>query len=125
MNPLLCEKTFEWSDGEERRKRVLELHEGGDEVSRIAKKLGVCRRTIIRDCDKLGLETFSSLSDVDLEAEVLDIIQTLSSSIGLRAVEGALIHRGLRVQERCITSALVNYLHYTVQTQPSQIHFSK
>ena len=111
-NPLLCDRSVEWSTPGQRRERVAELHSDGDDITRIAKKLRVCRRTVIRDCDLLELSTFTLISDEDLEATILDIIQTLSSSIGLRSIEGCLISRGLRIQERRITSAMVNVFQY-------------
>jgi hypothetical protein len=107
-SPLLCDKAVSWSTLEERRERVIEHHRRGEQLTAIASKLHVSRKTIQRDCIALGLETYSSLSDNELAAVVLHIVKTLHSSVGVLSVEAALTHRGFRIQEKRIMDALVH-----------------
>ncbi len=106
-NVLLCDKAVHWSSVAERRECVAEHHRRGDQLTAIATKLHIPRKTVQRDCVALGLETFTHISDEELASVVLDIVKTLHSSVGVLSVEAALTHRGFRIQEKRIRDALV------------------
>ena len=119
---LLCDKVVNWSSVAERRDCVAEHHRRGDQLTAIATKLHIPRKTVQRDCIALGLETFTTISDDELASVVLDIVKTLHRSVGVLSVEAALSHRGLRIQEKRIRLALVMFME-SVHLRPANKEF--
>lgn len=108
---IIREKFDTWSTVQERQTNVAEHHRRGTSIVDIAHLLQptVHIKTVTRDFIALGLTSFSLISDEALAVAVLQIIQTLHPSVGLRTVEAALIAppRCLRIQERRILRMLV------------------
>ena len=100
--------TTKWSNAEERRSIVKREHEQGASQTRLAKKLKVCTKTIQRDLEHLGLETFTTISDDDLGREIEDILLHGHDDMGYHDVEAALQSRHLRLQERRIRDHMVS-----------------
>jgi len=99
-------KTVKWRDVEERRTILKEEHAKGASLARLANILEVSASTIERDCEHLGLKTFSDISDERLTFEIADVLNHGHEDMGYRDVECALQRRQIRVQERRIRALL-------------------
>jgi|AntAceMinimDraft_5_1070358.scaffolds.fasta_scaffold139107_1 hypothetical protein len=101
---------WSWETPEERQAHVVTQHARGRKLVKIAECLGVDERTVRRDCEMLGLETWSSLTDDELNELVLEIIAVEHAAVGLAKIESHLIRLGYRVQQIRIRCSMVNYI---------------
>ena len=78
-------------------------------ISDLSKLLGVSKRTIARRQQELELKisnTYSNISDGELDQQVLSILQDLSKT-GYRRMVGSLKARGIRVQEKRVRRSML------------------
>ena len=78
-------------------------------ISDISKLLGVSKRTIVRRQQKFELKisnTYSNISDEELDQQVLSILQDLPET-GYRQIVGSLKARGVRVQEKRVRRSML------------------
>jgi hypothetical protein len=108
MDDLISFSFIPWSTSEERKSHVLNEHKLGRSLVTIARRLQVNRKTIERDCDGLGLTTWSLISDADLDTSVQAILSEEHPGAGVTLIESALLRRGHRTQERRILQSLVH-----------------
>ena len=101
---------WSWETPEERQAHVVTQHARGRKLVKIAECLGVDERTVRRDYEMLGLETWSSLTDDELNELVLEIIAVEHAAVGLAKIESHLIRLGYRVQQIRIRCSMVNYI---------------
>jgi hypothetical protein len=78
---------WSWETPEERQAHVVTQHARGRKLVKIAECLGVDERTVRRDYEMLGLETWSSLTDDELNELALEIP---TQTILFRALTGVL-----------------------------------
>ena len=78
-------------------------------ISDLSKLLGVSKRTIVRRQQELELKisnTYSNISDGELDQQVLSILQDLPKT-GYRRMVGSLKARGIRVQEKRVRRSML------------------
>ena len=97
-----------WESPIQRKEYVQGLHRDGYQIKSIAFKLDCTEQTVRRDFAELDLQSFSSVSDTDLDKAIRDVISVSHKAVGLaKVVSYLLTAKGLRVQQHRVKTALV------------------
>ena len=92
----------------ERQRTVSALHAKGYQLHEVARRLSVDVQTVRRDKRKLSLETWSTISDAELDSHVEASIALAHTAVGIQKMGAYLLRQGLRVQDHRVKAALVS-----------------
>jgi hypothetical protein len=111
---LLNERSIAWTTVSERQTLVRTLHREGQNLKLISRTLQVPYITVRRDCDFLGLSSFTLANDDELIGIISDIIETGHSGMGAYVkIKGALREKGIRIPLKRLNSLLVFFSRFS------------